>query len=104
MEQGMPKRSESMQNRGGLVPGSGKPLVRRARGTASEGGVTAAVAGDARAECEDGSRPSQLCMLSRARVVAAQVARSRAAGGRVTVCPPAEDVPPGAEGGRGKRR
>ncbi len=59
----------------------------------------------------------------RAQVVAAQVARSRAAGGRpseaevarlvsefharggrVTVCPPAEDASPGAEGGRGKRR
>jgi hypothetical protein len=57
----------------------------------------------------------------RAQVVATQIARSRAAGGkpseaeaarlvaefhagggRVTVCPPAEDGPPGTERGRGE--
>ena len=36
--------------------------------------------------------------------VARLVSEFHAGGGRVTVCPPAEDAPPGAEGGRGKRR
>ena len=41
-----------MQNRGGLVPGSGKPPVRRAGATAFEGGLTAEAGGKARAEWE----------------------------------------------------